>query len=395
VILFALLQDTRIVSSLTQDLTGIARQGFVWWTGELASLVPKRLRDGLKPARPGIIIELRDGRLSLVHDPSVPATVKGSGDPAAEQALLDRLARRNRPGSPAAVQLRLPHSACLVRRIAVPDRAKADAARILELDLERSTPLDAAGIYTAHYAVRGPAAKGTTDYVQLIVKKSTIDRAIARLEASGVTVAAVDCWTEDGRSALPVNLLEGASRGQAAAANTGRRLVPFLAALAALLAATSVWISISRYQTALADLETQTAEARALVAKLENGRDLSNSAANEAAGVTRLKAARPAVVQILDELTRLLPDTASLTEFSVEAGDVSISGFSKSASGLVPVLERSQMFADASLSAPVTFDDARNQERFSYRLRLRSVKPAIAPDAPREGDPDLPGEAAP
>ncbi len=393
------------MGSLSQDLTGIARQGFDWWTGELASLVPKGFRDSMQPERPEIVVELRDGRLSLVRDPSQPA----SGQPASgqsasgpfvdelltEQALLDRLASRHRPGSPpAAVQLRLPHSACLVRRIEVPDKAQADAARILELDLERSTPLDAAEIYTAHYRDAMRSANGTTGYVQLIIKKSTIDRAVARLEAAGLPVHGIDCWSEAGGHALPVNFLHGTGRRDASGTKAVQRLGPILAALAAALIASSVWISISRHQTALTEIESQTVEARARVTKIETGRDLSDSTAKEAAEVIRLKANRPAVVHILDELTRLLPDTASLMEFSVDGGDVNISGFSKNASELVPLLERSQMFADANLSAPITFDDARTKERFSYRLHLRTAPRARVPEPASDGEPVVPDEGA-
>ena len=366
------LEDPVSVSTLSQDLTGMARQGFSWWTSELASLVPKGLRGGAASAGPGLVVAVREGRLSLVSDESLT-----------EQALLDTLARRARPNSrktsaaPPTVRLRLPHAACLVRRIEVPERAQAEAGRILALDLERATPLNAADVYTAHTRDPAPATKGTIGIIQLIVKKSAVDLAVSRLEAAGVSVDGADCWAEDGVAVLPVNFLAGGTNGRSTRDLSSRRTAAGLAILATAMAMSAVWISIVRHQNALSGLEQQTAEARQRLAAIETQRGTNVSAVKDVQAVLALKSGRPTAVSILDELTRLLPDSAFLTEFSTDGDSVDISGFAKRAAGLVPLLERSAMFADAALSAPVTFDDARDKERFSYRLRLRQA--AIVP----------------
>lgn len=382
------------MSSLAQDLTGIMRQGFAWWAGELASLIPKSWRDGRPAGETGTVVALHQGRLSLVAE-ARGSKATGKGEALSEQALLDYLARKSRPGAPLSVSLRLPHAACLMRHIEVPERARAEAGSILALDLERATPLSAADVYTAHYRDPVRTNKGTIGFVQLIVKKSAVDSAVARLEAAGTRVEAVDCWAEDGTTVLPVNFLNRAADGRSPVEAARRRRIKVLGGLAALLAISAVWLSLSRHQSALLELEKQTAAARGRVVAVEGQRGGAEAAAKEALAVLTLRAGHPPTVRVLDELTRLLPDTAYLTEFSVDGDTVDISGFAKRAAGLVPLLERSQMFADAALSAPVTFDGVQDKERFSYRLRLRQVSRAVvAPDA-SEGNPTSPAEVTP
>ena len=377
------------MTTLAQDLTGMARQSFRWWRGELASLIPPSLKRKPGMTEPGIVIALQEGRLSLVSDKSKAGQAMALGD-GSEPALLDHLARTSRAGgNPMIVRLRLPYSACLVRRLEVPERAEADAERILALDLERATPLNREDVYTAN--TRDPSqsgsGKGTISIVQLIVKRSMVDRAVEQLQLAGANVDAVDCWSENGRTALPVNFLGKEPGGKASNGKRTRRRALLLTSLAAGLAASAAGISIDRHQNALASLEQQTADARATVAKQEAQQGSTTAAVKDSASVLKLKSERPAVVQILDELTRLLPETVYLNEFSVDGDTVDISGFAKRSAELVPLLERSKMFAGAALSAPVTFDESRDKERFSYRLRLRQARATEPPTDAGEASP--------
>ncbi len=377
------------MTSLAQDLNAVVRRGFAWWTGELASLLPKRLRGGLAASSADTVVAVHNGRLSLIAEPrgaqSRNAGSRTDAAPLTEQALLDAIARKSRPGRTMPVRLRLPFEACLVRRIEVPERARGDAASILALDMERSTPLNAADIYTSHYADAGRAQNGVIGFTQLIVKKSAIDGAIERLQSAGAHIETVECWSEDGRSVLPVNFLKATSAGISAPGARARRTALLLGSLTAALAVSAISTAFVRHQKALIQLEQQTAEARVRLSKLEAVKSDNAAAVQEAQSVLQLSAARTPVVRVLDELTQLLPDSAFLTEFSADGDTVGISGFAKRAAGLVPLLERSQMFAGATLSAPVTFDSGLDQERFSYSLRLRHpARPdaAAPPDTP-------------
>jgi general secretion pathway protein L len=46
-------------------------------------------------------------------------------------------------------------------------------------------------------------------------------------------------------------------------------------------------------------------------------------------------------------------------------------GFSSAAASLVGLVDRSKLFTDASLTAPVTLDSIEGRERFSLQAKLR------------------------
>jgi general secretion pathway protein L len=80
---------------------------------------------------------------------------------------------------------------------------------------------------------------------------------------------------------------------------------------------------------------------------------------------------RKMVVSVIENLTRLLPDSAWLTDLRIDGDTVDISGFSKSAASLIPILETSSVFSEAAFTSAVTRDPSEAKERFSMKLRVR------------------------
>ncbi len=82
-------------------------------------------------------------------------------------------------------------------------------------------------------------------------------------------------------------------------------------------------------------------------------------------------------LKILEELTRVIPDDSWLTEFEykTDGGRITISGFSVSASKLIPYIEESPMFEEAKFTSPITTDRRQgNMERFRIETRISSLK---------------------
>jgi general secretion pathway protein L len=79
----------------------------------------------------------------------------------------------------------------------------------------------------------------------------------------------------------------------------------------------------------------------------------------------------------LEELTRLLPDGAWVTDLKMDANTVEIAGLASSSTSLIPLLERSTAFTDATSTASLTFDPREEKERYAIRARIRSSAPAV------------------
>jgi general secretion pathway protein L len=122
------------------------------------------------------------------------------------------------------------------------------------------------------------------------------------------------------------------------------------------------WAGFKRWSAAgdLAVIEQAIADRRALL--------LRASGAHEMAGGDGLQAKRlqgPLAVLLLERLSELLPDDTHLTDLSFEGERLRISGVSGQATELVPLLEKSGFFRNASFYAPTTRIAGRSADRFS------------------------------
>ncbi len=131
-----------------------------------------------------------------------------------------------------------------------------------------------------------------------------------------------------------------------------------------------------RYQKELDDLRTaiklRKPQAEA-VQKLQRQR---TQLAREIKEFTRITSGEVPKVEILRELTQLLPDTVWIWNFKYSGKEVEISGFADSASDLISLLDKSPLFERVEFLAPVTKERDRRiggdkeKERFKIKLRL-------------------------
>jgi general secretion pathway protein L len=82
--------------------------------------------------------------------------------------------------------------------------------------------------------------------------------------------------------------------------------------------------------------------------------------------------ARPAMVQVLEELTRALPDSTFLSRVQIEDGEVNLHGRSQAASELIAILEQLALLEGVRFASPVTRDAASGGERFHIVGRLNA-----------------------
>jgi general secretion pathway protein L len=358
------------VAGLLQSGKGSAVAFLSWWRDELWGLIPERVRVHLASGETRLVVATAPDGLQVLEE------VRGRITPASPILEPDEVAaaaqRVRRERGLDRLGVRIPVQSCFKRSVELPTAARADAGRILDLDLERTTPFKLKEVYTAAYIDEAAGTAGRIKAVQLIAKRQSIDPLLEELRAADLTVDFIDCWDEQGRSALPVNFLAaaGAQRTGFSGLVTAPRL---LAAFAALLLIAFPVLMLWRHQAALEDVQARVAETRTRAAVVRNALESSNAAVAELTRLQRLKLAQTPSIAVLEELTRLLPDSVFIADLRLEGPTLDITGLAKSGSALLPLFERSKMFAEPALTAPLTFDQQEDKERFSLRVRLRQA----------------------
>lgn len=362
----------------TQDLPVQSQKSgfFAWWGRELRGIFVRPPRSGFVHPKRRIVVALGDGGVRWLDETDQSLKPLGPESPIAEPSaailkIIQRLASRRR-ATP--FGLRIAKSACFERRIELPETARADAARILELDLERATPFKHKDVYTACYEDRGAPLppKGKIAVRQFIVKRERIDEARQVLRAQGFDMAFADCWDEGGKTALKINFL---SKPYATSAppRPPQTLAKLMALTTLVLAGSAAGLTIQRGNAAIEALELKVAEAKTRAQSIRKSVDQAEAAFKGATALQNLKERRIAAPGLLEELTRLLPDTTYVTDFRIDAGKLVITGLSQSSAALIPLIEKSELFEGATMAAPVLFDTNANKEQFRIEARLTAA----------------------
>lgn len=348
--------------------------GFLsWWGHSLAAWLPRRWRT---------LLGLDRGRLLLSpggEDAQGIAMLqlrRQDGDGLRDLGQLPVPANPDEVLGDLPRWLLLPAAGGLVRRLALPAAAADRLRDVLAFEIDRQTPFAAADVaYDARIVRR--RADGQLEVDLVVVPLGRLQAQRDGLGPLASTLAGVDLAGGDG-APLGVNLLPPAQRRQVADPWRGWNLG--LAALALLALVFGLWQVLDNRRNA-ADafaeaLEPRAAQAREVAAQRQQ---LVAIVAGQAF-LDRSRAARPTTVEILDELTRSLPDGTWLEKVSIEGDRLVVLGLSNEASALVRRLEPSPLWQSPALAGAVQPDPRTGRDRFSLVAELATA-PAKATDA--------------
>lgn len=277
---------------------------------------------------------------------------------------------RNRRRSAAGI--RFSHTDCFQRVVKFPGAAEHDIAKALQLDLERTTPFRPSDVYTAHYICDdNEASDHQVAANQVIIKRHTVDPILDVASESGVALTFVDCWNPNQDAPLPIDFLT-AQDGRPSSSARGTNLLKGLIAACVFLAMAATALMFMRQHDALEKLTAATTTARNQANLVRQAIDRSETAASQLAVISKLRNDRTSTARILESLTSLIPDTAWLTDLRIDGETIEITGYARSATSLIQLFDRSELFAGATLSAPVMFDQRQDKERFSMRVSIKS-----------------------
>ena len=261
----------------------------------------------------------------------------------------------------------IPRDWFLLRHLSVPKAALSALPTILDQEVARRTPFQLPDIW--HAAI--PTADGAGNvrsFCHWIIRR---DRAEAALADLGLAVTEVDYFAagDEQGEFVPVIPLRATTHEDPPWA---RRAIKLLAA-AALGAAMLGAVAFEWRQASVATrLEASLAEARV---GAQGGGD---AGVNQATRLFAMKA-DAGILEVWDELSRVLPDNTFLTETRIADGNVTVSGFSADAARLVRVIDQSPLFSGASLATAIIPDATEQKDRFSISFKIRGGRPVRPP----------------
>jgi general secretion pathway protein L len=345
---------------------------FRWWVGELAALLPRRVRQLFRPEPRILVIHRAGGELILTlfrgqRGREVGRVELEGMGAAAERIAVARLAKRVNLNK-TEIAIRLPADQALHRTLELPWAVESELRRALHFQVDRQTPFTPDEAYFDYRITRrDPAAKQLT-VEMTVVPRPLVDDAVAAAGRWGLDPAVVDVAGEDPGAPPRLNLLAG-EREEAEGASWSP-LNAVLALAAAVLLAVAVYLPLERQRTAAETLLAGVAEAKAEADEAIRLRDETGRLRGEGRFLIEEKRKSVSVPRVLDELTRLLPDHTWLFELKVNGQEVTIAGYSSAASALIGLIEDSPLLETPRFRSPVTQDRRSGLERFNLSFLI-------------------------
>ncbi len=155
--------------------------------------------------------------------------------------------------------------------------------------------------------------------------------------------------------------------------------VPKFLSLILVLAILALWIvyliaPLRIERKRLEEIDHQIIIRKDEIKKIEAMKKEIESLQEEISTINNFKIARPMALDILKELTLILPKNAWLSRVRIDASNLYIEGYASSATGLLPKLEASSYFRKVEFASPTFRDTRMNADRFNIKAEIEGIQ---------------------
>jgi general secretion pathway protein L len=350
-----------------------------------------------------------DRGVALGDAARIPLTGDAAAVAHAGRTAIEALPQRVYGGmlSAARVVVALARGQVLRKQLVLPAAIEENLREALAYDLDRHTPFRADQLYFDAAVVGRDVARREIRVDWAAALKSSVDQARRHAESWGATVVAVTPETLDAATAANpgrwsrLNLLPDDERSERVFWRRWQFWLPV--ALLALAALTAVVLPVWQKRDYVIRLMGVTEQARVQAAAADALRQQLDQAVGDYNFALDRKYTFPSTVQLLEDVSRLLPDDTWLTQLEVKNvpkgkephREIVLRGESANAGTLVSKLEESKLVEQAAPRSPMTKIQPGPGEVFDLGAQLRALpRPAPIVLARAEPKPAAPAAAA-
>jgi general secretion pathway protein L len=342
------------------DLPAMAGQFLTWWGSQLRDLLPWQV--AASPTRRQPTLYARPDRWFLRAAPDRPAAPLDIA--LSDTALAEQMLQMANGAPLSRLRLLLPRENVIVRRVDLPQMSAARMRQAVELQVDRLSPFKADDVRTAVRVAGFDHEKGQASVDVAIVPLTRVRPIEQRLRAIGLAPSVVDVEGESGDG-------QGFDFGVPPTPEELRRRRTLNLGLG--FVALIVWFFAFYAWSDAGKREIERWEGRiaALRPEAERSAALRQQVEGTIAPVLRANEHQPdAVLSVLLELTRVLPDSARVLDLKLEGDAVSLSGLAANAPDLIGLLEKSPRFREVKFVSPVVRKSETGVERFEIAMKL-------------------------
>ncbi|MDD5034551.1 MAG: PilN domain-containing protein [Methylococcaceae bacterium] len=352
---------------------------FRWWGSGLAVFVPERLRKLLWKKRDRLILtRMRDGlHVGFFDDAGFrewgpfPLDEVGAGQREQLFAQFPALTE-------AELVLRLAPEQCLVKVVKFPAAAEENLRQVAAFEMDKLTPFKAEQVYFDVKVLEWLMETRQIRIALALVPRGKLDDILDELISCGWRPERVDVGAEsDGHDLLPEKFRPRKYR-------LPKILNMASTLLFLLLSCAVLGLPIVMKRAQVEELQREVKVAGKVAQEVQTLREEAEKMAHETGFLLQKKREEPAMVDMLEELSKVIPDQTSLNGLQYRDRRVIVQGQSPAASSLIERIEASPYFKNTSFVSPVTKDVSNGQERFQIASEVINGRSSEKPEKPAE-----------
>ncbi|MES9979540.1 MAG: PilN domain-containing protein, partial [Candidatus Thiodiazotropha sp. 6PLUC5] len=266
------------------------------------------------------------------------------------------------------IRLCLERKKYLFKKVTLPIEAEENLREVLSFEMDRQTPFNASQVYYDHVINGRDKQNRILDITLILAPVDKIASALQQLEENDVRINAISPCEEADPKLNAVNLLPPEKREKPRKRYRLINLLLFFVLLLVLFG--NLILPVWQKSILASSLEQQLLNSQKQANEVSKLRDAVTEAERENSFLLDKKRSSRQMLEILHELTLLLPDDTWVSHFEIRDDKVHIHGQSVASAVLIPLIESSKLFRNVSFRSPVTQNKKNNTERFHISAEL-------------------------
>ncbi len=346
-----------------------------WWLKELSLMLPQRLLRLTQTSAANILIRVQDQEAVFIlseaelqnelikvdlqstspWDQHIRKIVRSAGDKNLHEVVIE-----------------VPDNWVLNKKLTLPSAAKENLREVLAFEMDRQTPFTADQVYYDFDVLGEDRANDTLTIALHLAPRRALDPLLENIGECGLKATKINVAAEHDHPAghhiciaLHDHDKPNPSKGNGARANQILKL------LTVILGVIAIALPLVKDGIITMQLKSEATTARDNVSTVEETHKMLQTQLIENSRLAVIKREQPGAMQVLDELTRILPDNTWVSRLEIPQPRVNIRGESSNAANLSTLIESSPFFSNTQFDSSVTRDTITGQENFSISANIQ------------------------
>lgn len=359
-------------SRLLTALAGV-RVFFRWWVSEMITLLPANVQRYMQQRGHRVVLDFGASSIEIIecrgqHEKDLGQYLLEDDGSVLPEVAKPMLRKMDMDGTE--VVIRLPQNEVLCKTLTLPMEAEENLREVLGYEMDRQTPFKAEQVYFDYQVVERQAERGQLRVQMIVVPRGLLEQVVSNARRWGFSPDVVTATNATGPESdhcviSGFNLLPKERRH--VSNSSWNRLNRLLGISAAALLIVVVILPLLLQKGTIDNLERQVASLKEEADAAQVLRDEISRVVAESRRFVEQKQKRPSVIEILNELSRILPDHTWLQRMEMKntkITKITIQGVSTDASALIELIETSSLFQNATFQSPIVQDPRSGRYRF-------------------------------